>query len=57
MGVVDIDKRWIAINGHRLKIITRSHVVDGIDDVAETRGKGGPRQMQNSVVDFFCVVR
>jgi integrase len=39
MGVVDIDKRWTPINGHKLEIIARSHVVGVINDVAKTRGK------------------
>jgi len=57
VGVVDIDKRWIAINGHRLKIIARSHVVDGIDDVAETRGKVAADRCKTALSTFFVWLR
>jgi integrase len=53
VGVVDIDKRWIAINGHRLKIIARSHVVDGIDDVAKTKGKVAADRCKTALSTFF----
>ena len=53
MGGVDIDKRWIAINGHRLKIIARSHVVDGIDDVAKTKGKVAADRCKTALSTFF----
>lgn len=42
-GVVDIDKRWTPINGHKLEIVARSHVVAVIDTVARDRGISADR--------------
>jgi site-specific recombinase XerD len=54
MGVVDLNKRWAPINGHKLEIIARSHVVGVIDDVAKTRGKVSADRCKTALSTFFA---
>jgi integrase len=52
-GVVDIDKRWTPINGHKLEIVARSHVVEMIDDMAEASGKVAADRAKTALSTFF----
>ena len=52
-GVVSVDKRWAPINGHKLEVVARSHVVSVIDDVAKTRGKVTADRCKTALSTFF----
>jgi len=52
-GVMDIDKRWTPINGHKLEIVARSHVVGVIDEVAKTRGRVSADRCRAAISTFY----
>ena len=58
-GVVAIDKRWTPINGHKLEIVARSHVVDVIDQVATNSGRVAADRCKTALSTFFgwCIDR
>ena len=53
-GVVDLEKRWAPINGHKLEIIARSHVVQVIDTVARDRGRVAADRCKTALSTFLA---
>ena len=44
----------LAINGHKLEIVARGHVVDVIDDIAKNRGKVAADRCKAALSTFFA---
>jgi integrase len=59
VGVVDLGKRWTPINGHKLEIVSRAHVVGAMDELAKTSGKVTADRAKTSLSTFFgwCIDR